>query len=60
MDLFKVSPELKMTFAFLQHYNTEDEEFYNLVSKHSLRVLGMVTRLVKEVRNIKKDDDAYK
>ena len=52
MGLFKVSPELKMTFAFLQQYNIDDEKFYEHVSKHSLRVFGMLTKLVKEVNNI--------
>ena len=51
MDLFKVSPEIRMNFAFLQHYQTEDEKFYSIVSKHSLRVFAVITKLVKEVRN---------
>ena len=49
MDLFKVSPETKMTFEFLHHVDIDDEKFYNLVYKHSLRVTGMITTLVKEV-----------
>ena len=51
MDLFKVSPDVKMTFKFLHHVSIEDEEFYKLVYKHSLRVMGMITTLVKEVIN---------
>ena len=49
MNLFKVSPETKMTFEFLKHVDTDDEQFYKLVYKHSLRVMGMITTLVKEV-----------
>ena len=49
MDLFKESPEASNAFVFLKHYSTENEEFYNLLSKHALRVLGIVTLLVKEV-----------
>ena len=49
MNLFKVSPETKMTFEFLKHIDTDDEQFYKLVYKHSLRVMGMITTLVKEV-----------
>ena len=49
MDLFKVSPESTQAFAFLKHYTTDNEEFYELLSKHSLRVLGIVSVLIKEV-----------
>ena len=49
MDLFKVSPETKITFDFLRHVDTDDDQFYKLVYKHSLRVMGMITTLVKEV-----------
>ena len=49
MDLFKVSPEIRMNFAFLQHYQTEDEKFYAVVSKHSLRVFAVLGKLIKEV-----------
>ena len=53
MDLFKESPEASNAFVFLKHYSTENEEFYDLLSKHALRVLGIVTLLVKEVNNLK-------
>ena len=49
MDLFKESPDATNAFVFLKHYSTENEEFYDLLSKHALRVLGIVTLLVKEV-----------
>ena len=49
MDLFKVSPETKMTFEFLHYVDIDDEKFYKLVYKHSLRVTGMITTLVNEV-----------
>ena len=49
MDLFKESPDATNAFGFLKHYSTENEEFYDLLSKHALRVLGIVTLLVKEV-----------
>ena len=52
MDLFKESPEASNAFVFLKHYSTENEEFYDLLSKHALRVLGIVTLLVKEVNNL--------
>ena len=52
MDLFKVSPESKVIFDFLKLYHTDDGKFYGLVTKHSLRVLGMVSNLVKEVSDI--------
>ena len=52
MDLFKESPEASNAFIFLKHYSTENEEFYDLLSKHALRVLGIVTLLVKEVNNL--------
>ena len=51
MDLFKVSPESKKIFEFLHNYNPDDDTFYELVEKHSLRVFGMLTKLVKEVAN---------
>ena len=53
MDLFKESPEASNAFVFLKHYSTENEEFYDLLSKHALRVLGIVTLLVKEVNNLR-------
>ena len=53
MDLFKESPEASNAFIFLKHYSTENEEFYDLLSKHALRVLGIVTLLVKEVNNLR-------
>ena len=59
MDLFKVSPESKMMFRFLQHYDIENDQFFDLVSKHSLRVLGVVGALVKEVRFTNKDNTNY-
>ena len=52
MDLFKVSPESKVIFDFLKLYHTEDGKFYDLVSKHSMRVLGMVSNLVKEASDL--------
>ena len=52
MDLFKESPEASNAFVFLKHYSTENEEFYDLLSKHALRVLGIVTLLVKEVNKL--------
>ena len=52
MDLFKESPEASNAFVFLKHYSTENEEFYDLLSKHALRVLGIVTLIVKEVINL--------
>jgi len=51
MDLFKESPEATNAFVFLKHYSTENEEFYDLLSKHALRVLGIVTLLVKELKS---------
>ena len=51
MDLFKVSPESKKIFEFLHNYNPDDDTFYELVEKHSLRVFGMLSKLVKEVTN---------
>merc|ERR1711894_618313 len=50
MDLFKVSPELRMTFSFFEWYKVDNEKFYKLVTKHSLRIFGMVTKLVKELK----------
>ena len=55
MDLFKVSPESKMIFDFLKLYHTDDGKFYDLVTKHSLRILGMVSNLVKEVSDVLHD-----
>ena len=49
MALFSVSPELKMHFGFLQIYHTDDEKFYELVTKHALRVLAVVGEIVKKV-----------
>ena len=51
MDLFKVSPELRQTFSFFEYYKIDDEKFYKLVTKHGLRILGMVSQLVKQVCN---------
>ena len=50
MDLFKVSPEIKKSFQFLHNYDPDDDTFYELVEKHSLRVFGMLSKLVKEVK----------
>ena len=52
MDLFKISPETIETFRFLRAYHIEDEEFHDLLSKHALRVSGLVSLLIKEVFNI--------
>ena len=49
MDLFKVSPDLRQTFSFFEYYKIDDEKFYMLVTKHGLRILGMVSQLVKQV-----------
>lgn len=49
IDLFKVSPEAKTIFEFLHNYDPDDDKFYELVTKHSLRVFGMLNKLVKEV-----------
>ena len=49
MELFIVSPEIKHMFANLYNYDPDDDKFYDLVSKHSLRVFGMLNKLVKEV-----------
>ena len=49
MDLFQVSPEAKKIFEFLHNYDPDDDKFYELVTKHSLRVFGMLNKLVKEV-----------
>ena len=49
MDLFKVSPDVKKIFQSLYNYNPNDDSFYELVAKHSLRVFGMLNKLVKEV-----------
>ena len=48
-DLFKVSPDLRQTFSFFEYYKIDDEKFYILVTKHALRILGMVSQLVKQV-----------
>ena len=49
VDLFKVSPDVKKIFQSLYNYNPNDDRFYELVAKHSLRVFGMLNKLVKEV-----------
>ena len=49
MDLFKVSPESSKAFVFLKHYATDNKEYYDMLAKHALRVLGIVSLLVKEV-----------
>ena len=49
MDFFKISPDTKAAFPFLKHCDIEDAEFYSLVSKHALRVLGVVSSIIKEV-----------
>ena len=59
MDLFKVSPELRMTFSFFEYYKVDDEKFYKLVRKHSLRIFAMVSTLVKEVAKIFKGTMNY-
>lgn len=55
-DLFTVSPESKMMFQFLPHYDISDDAFSELISKHSLRILGMVTKLVKELKSKNLED----
>ena len=55
MDLFKVSPESADAFVFLKHCTSDSEEFYNLLSKHAMRVFGIVYSVVKEVIHVYKN-----
>ena len=59
MELFIVSPEIKNMFANLHNYDPDDDKFYELVSKHSLRVFGMLNKLVKEVIFLDVDELKY-
>ena len=50
--LFKASPESIEIFSFLRAYDVDNEEFYALLSQHSMRVLGTIGGLIKEVCTI--------
>jgi len=56
MNLFKVSSDLRTTFSFFGYVNVDDEKFYKLVTKHSLRIFAMASTLVKELKS--RDSDA--
>ena len=46
MEFFKVSPDAAKSFSFFEKKN---EAFYDLLSKHASRALGVVTNVVSEV-----------
>ena len=46
VEFFKVSPDAAKSFAFFEKKN---EEFYDLLSKHSMKALGVITQIVGEV-----------
>ena len=45
-EFFKVSPDAAKSFSFFEKKN---EEFYNLLSKHSMKALGVLAKIVDEV-----------
>ena len=45
-EFFKASPDAAKSFSFFEKKN---EEFYNLLSKHAMRALGVLTKIVDEV-----------
>ena len=45
-EFFKVSPDAAKSFSFFEKKN---EEFYNLLSKHAMKALGVVAKIVNEV-----------
>ena len=45
-EFFKVSPDSAKYFPFFEKKN---EEFYYLLSKHSMKALGIVSKLINEV-----------
>ena len=45
-EFFKVSPDSAKPFAF---FETKNEEFYNLLSKHAMKALGIITNVVSQV-----------
>ena len=47
-EFFKVSPDAAKAFSFFEKKN---EEFYDLLSKHAMKVLGVVAKIVDEVRH---------
>ena len=46
-EFFKISPDAANAFSFFEKKN---EEFYNLLSKHAMKALGVVAKIVDEVR----------
>ena len=46
MEFFKVSPDATKSFSFFEQ---KQEAFYDLLSKHASRALGIVTNVVCEV-----------
>ena len=46
-EFFKVSPDAANAFSFFEKKN---EEFYDLLSKHAMKALGVVAKIVDEVR----------
>ena len=45
-EFFRVSPEAAKTFAF---FDKKNEDFYQLLAKHAMKALGIVTKVVSEV-----------
>ena len=48
-EIFKITPDTAKSFAF---FETKNEEFYNLLSKHSMKALGVMATIVHEVRSL--------
>jgi hypothetical protein len=51
LELFQRNPETLSLFSFLKHLSKEDLEFYSQLKNHAVRVTGVLTMLVRQVRS---------
>jgi hypothetical protein len=48
--MFKRAPESLSMFPFLKHLSNEDLEFYSQLRDHAVRVTGVLSMLIRQVR----------
>jgi hypothetical protein len=50
LELFRRAPESLSVFPLLRHLSQEDLEFYSQLKNHSIRVTGVLSMLIRQVR----------
>ena len=50
LEMFKRAPESLSMFPFLKHLSNEDLEFYSQLRDHAVRVTGVLSMLIRQVR----------